>query len=75
MSELDNLIKNRRSAVIFEEGIEISESELEEMFALNKFAPSAFNLQHSHYVTVVDQNKKEQLREAANGQYKVSSAC
>lgn len=73
MSELDHLIKNRRSAVIFEEGIEISESELEEMFALNKFAPSAFNLQHTHYLVLTEDAQKEKIYEASQ-QYKVKTA-
>ncbi|PZT52349.1 nitroreductase family protein [Paenibacillus silvae] len=73
MSELDQLIKNRRSAVIFEEGIEISESELEDMFALNKFAPSAFNLQHTHYLVLTDADQRDKVYEASQ-QYKVKTA-
>lgn len=73
MSELENLVKNRRSAVIFEEGIEIPESELQEMFALNKFAPSAFNLQHTHYLVLTDPVQKEKVYEASQ-QYKVKTA-
>ncbi|MBB6023888.1 putative NAD(P)H nitroreductase [Paenibacillus sp. JGP012] len=73
MRELDQLIKNRRSAVIFEEGIEISESELEDMFALNKFAPSAFNLQHTHYLVLSDADQKDKVYEASQ-QYKVKTA-
>ncbi|MCK6073674.1 nitroreductase family protein [Paenibacillus silvae] len=73
MSELDQLIKNRRSAVIFEEGIEISESELEDMFALNKFAPSAFNLQHTHYLVLTNADQKDKVYEASQ-QYKVKTA-
>ncbi|AST91288.1 nitroreductase family protein [Sutcliffiella cohnii] len=74
MTDFIQLVKERRSASNFLPNISIKKEELQEIFELVKFGPSAFNLQHSHYVTVVDQNKKEQLREAANGQYKVSSA-
>ncbi|MGY3715865.1 nitroreductase family protein [Sutcliffiella cohnii] len=74
MTDFIQLVKERRSASNFLPNISIKKEELQGIFELVKFGPSAFNLQHSHYVTVVDQNKKEQLREAANGQYKVSSA-
>ncbi|AZV91659.1 NAD(P)H nitroreductase [Bacillus amyloliquefaciens] len=37
-------------------------------------APSAFNLQHTKYVTVLDPDVKEKLKQAANGQYKVFSS-
>ncbi len=37
-------------------------------------APSAFNLQHTQYVVVQTEGLKEQVREAAFGQYKVHSA-
>ena len=61
MSALENLVKSRRSAVIFEEGIEIPEADLQQMFALNKFAPSAFNLQHTHYLVLTDPAQKKKL--------------
>lgn len=48
----ENLVKERRSASKFLPDVEISTKELEEMLSLVKFAPSAFNLQHSHYVVV-----------------------
>jgi putative NAD(P)H nitroreductase len=73
MSELENLVKKRRSAIIFEEGIEIPESDLQQMFALNKFAPSAFNLQHAHYLVLTDPAQKEKVYEASQ-QYKVKTA-
>jgi len=73
MSDLENIIKNRRSAVIFEEGVDIPESEFHEMFALNKFAPSAFNLQHTHYLVLTDPAQIEKVYEASQ-QYKVKTA-
>jgi putative NAD(P)H nitroreductase len=41
---------------------------------LVKLGPSAFNLQHTNDVTVMDPTMKGKLKLAANGQYKVSSA-
>jgi Nitroreductase len=74
MSEFETLVKNRRSAMKFMEDVEITERELNEMFSLTKFAPSAFNLQHAHYVVVKDPEIKNKLYEAANKQYKVLSS-
>lgn len=74
MSEFIPLLKERRSANKFIPGVEILDKELEEMFQLVKFAPSAFNLQHTHYVVVKDPEMKNKIYEAANKQYKVQTA-
>ncbi|OXS57661.1 nitroreductase family protein [Cohnella sp. CIP 111063] len=71
MSDFETLVKNRRSAMKFMKDVEITERELNEMFSLTKFAPSAFNLQHAHYIVVKDPEIKNKLYEAANKQYKV----
>lgn len=52
----------------------MTEQDLKPIFNDVKFAPSAFNLQHTEYLTVLNPDVKEQLREAAYGQYKVHSA-
>ncbi|MCR8630965.1 nitroreductase family protein [Paenibacillus radicis (ex Xue et al. 2023)] len=71
MSPFTELLKSRRSANKFKSEVTISRQELDELFTLVKFAPSAFNLQHTHYVAVTDQELKEQVYEAAFKQYKV----
>ncbi|WP_372631386.1 nitroreductase family protein [Cohnella sp.] len=71
MSDFETLVKNRRSAMKFVKDVEITERELSEMFSLTKFAPSAFNLQHAHYIVVKNPEIKNKLYEAANKQYKV----
>ncbi|WP_226530280.1 nitroreductase family protein [Metabacillus niabensis] len=68
------LVKERRSANNFLPDHSIKKEELNEIFELVKLAPSAFNLQHTKYVTVIDPVVKEKIREAAYGQYKVSSS-
>ncbi|MFW5436481.1 nitroreductase family protein [Paenibacillus apiarius] len=68
------IIKERRSANKFLPNVEISTEELDDMFSLVKFAPSAFNLQHAHYVTVTDKALMDQLYAAAYKQYKVKTA-
>ena len=74
MTEFLELVKERRSASNFLPGYSISEQELNEIFEIVKLAPSAFNLQHTNYITVLDKEKKNMLHEAANGQYKILSS-
>lgn len=71
MSTFTELLKSRRSANKFKTDAAISQQELDELFSLVKFAPSAFNLQHAHYLAVTDEMLKEQVYEAAFKQYKV----
>ncbi|EPY2274269.1 nitroreductase family protein [Clostridium sporogenes] len=74
MSELKKIIEERRSANNFIEGIKIPDKDFTEIFELLKLAPSCFNIQHSNYLVVTDEEKKEQLRKAAFNQYKVHTA-
>ncbi len=74
MSTFSELVQARRSANNFVEGIKIPQSELEEMFSLARLAPSAYNLQHTHYKVVSDEGLKEKIRDAAYGQYKIHTA-
>ncbi len=74
MSDFTALLKSRRSANKFLNDVEITEQDLDTIFNLVKYAPSAFNLQHTHYVVVKDLDLKEKVYEAANNQYKVRTA-
>ncbi|WP_203247340.1 nitroreductase family protein [Sporosarcina beigongshangi] len=74
MEAFNQLVVERRSASNFMEGVEITAKELDEIFGLVKMAPSAFNLQHTNYLVVLDSELKEEVRKAASGQYKVHSA-
>lgn len=74
MTTFEALVKERRSAMKFIPDVEISDRDLEDIFALTKFAPSAFNLQHAHYVVVKDSIIQDQLYEVANKQHKIKSA-
>ncbi|WP_025684357.1 nitroreductase family protein [Paenibacillus maysiensis] len=71
MSELVNIIQERRSASKFIPDVTIDAKELEEIFQLVKFAPSAFNLQHAHYIVVQDTDMKQRLHDEASKQYKI----
>ncbi|MEI7027111.1 nitroreductase family protein [Paenibacillus sp. y28] len=73
MGDFISVAKSRRSVNKFLTGIEIPNQDLDDIFQIVKFAPSAFNLQHTHYLVLKDQNKIEQVYEAS-GQYKVKTA-
>ncbi|MED3802906.1 nitroreductase family protein [Lysinibacillus xylanilyticus] len=72
--EFAKLIDKRRSANNFIEGMKMSEEDIRPILEDVKLAPSAFNLQHADYIVVLDEEKKEKVRDAAYGQYKVHSA-
>lgn len=74
MTEFTQLVKERRSASNFLPEYTITKEELDSIFELVKFGPSAFNLQHTKYLVVTNSEIKEEIRKAANGQYKVHSA-
>ncbi len=74
MADFIEIVKERRSAANFLPNHPITEQELTEIFELVKLAPSAFNLQHTNYIAVTDEETKERLHEAAYGQYKVKSS-
>jgi len=74
MSYFTSLIRKRRSANKFLPDVDISREELDEIFSDVKFAPTAFNLQHPHYIVVDSPQMKERMFEAAYRQYKVKTA-
>lgn len=74
MTQFTELVNERRSASNFLPDNPITKKELDEIFNLVKLGPSAFNLQHTNYVVVSDPEKKQKLKNAANGQYKVESS-
>ncbi len=74
MADFTKIVKERRSASNFLADHPITKEELNEIFKLVKLAPSAFNLQHTKYLTIIDPVIKEKIKSAAYGQYKVGSA-
>ncbi|MGE5678506.1 MAG: nitroreductase family protein [Pseudomonadota bacterium] len=74
MGNLKTIIKERRSANNFIEGIKLPEEDLNEIFDQLRLAPSCFNLQHAHYLVITDHDSKELLRKAAFNQYKIHTA-
>lgn len=74
MVNFEQVVKERRSANNFLPAHSITRKELNEIFELVKFGPSAYNLQHTNYIVVMDQKLKELLKKAAYGQNKVKTA-
>ncbi|WP_062353543.1 nitroreductase family protein [Bacillus kwashiorkori] len=74
MSSFLELVRDRRSASNFLPNNPISEEQLQEIFEIVKLSPSAYNLQHAHYIAIRNPDVKEKLYVAANKQYKVLSS-
>lgn len=74
MSEFLDVVRERRSANKFIEGIEIPMKDFENIFEELTSAPSAFNLQHANYYVVQKPEVKNQVYEAAYKQYKIKTA-
>lgn len=72
--EFAKVLDKRRSVNNFIEGIKMGVEDIRPILEDVKLAPSAFNLQHTSYIVVLDEEKKEKVREAAYGQYKIHSA-
>lgn len=72
--EFTKLIDKRRSANNFIKEVKITEDDIRSILEDVKLTPSAFNLQHTEYIVVMDEEMKEKVREAAYGQYKVHAA-
>lgn len=74
MSEILKVVRERRSANKFIEGIDIPKKDLDQIFEELTSAPSAFNLQHANYYVVKNPELKEAVYEAAFKQYKIRTA-
>lgn len=59
--EFVKLIEKRRSANNFLEGVVITEADLKPVFDDVKLAPSTFNLQHTNYYVVLDEEKRSRF--------------
>lgn len=72
--DVRNTIELRRSVKSYEPGREIDEGSIRELFRLASLSPSAWNLQHWHFIVVRSGEQKERLRQAANNQPKITDA-
>lgn len=69
-----DLVKSRHSAVNFIENEKMTEEDFKRIFELTKLAPSAYNLQFTHYLVITDEEKKEIVKELSHNQYKIHTA-
>lgn len=74
MSDFLTVMRERRSANKFLEGVTIPRQDFNEIFKELSLAPSAFNLQHARYYVVEDKATNEAIYEAAFRQYKIKTA-
>ncbi len=74
MKDFLEVVRERRSANKFVEGIKIPQKDFDEIFQELSLAPSAFNLQHANYYVVEEKELVERLHDAAFSQYKIKTA-
>lgn len=74
MSNLLEIVKTRRSANKFVEGVKIPQEDYDKIFKELSLAPSAFNLQHAKYYVVEEKGMKEAMYLASHKQHKVKTA-
>lgn len=72
--DFEQLVNDRHSAVNFVKDFKMTEGDFKQIFDLTKTAPSAYNLQFANYLVVIDEDKKERVRELSYNQYKIHSA-
>ena len=72
--DLFDAINTRRSIKTYQPDYEVSDEVLKEIFTLVQKTPSSFNLQHTRFVVVRDQQKRNELMAAAWGQPHVGAA-
>lgn len=65
------LVNSRKSVNNFIKDVEVTNSDLEEMFKLTSLAPSCFNLEHANYIVITDKDKKQKFYDEVCKQYKV----
>lgn len=68
------LATSRHSAVNFIKDFVMTADDFKQIFELTKSAPSAYNLQYTNYLVIMDKDKKERVRELNFDQYKIHTA-
>lgn len=74
MNDFMKIVRERRSANKFIEGVKILREDFDAIFKEISLAPSAFNLQHAKYYVVEDPQTMEKMYEGAFKQYKIKTA-
>ena len=74
LTETLSLLTERRSVRHYDETFTLSQTEVEELIELTTAAPSAWNLQHWHFVAFHSEEAKQQLAPIAYNQPAISSS-
>lgn len=72
--DFEQLAMTRHSAVNFVKEEKMTEEDFHKIFNVTKTAPSAYNLQFTNYLVVMDEAKKERVRALSFDQYKIHTA-
>ena len=72
--DFEQLATARHSAMNFVKDFKMTEEDFHKIFNLTKSAPSAYNLQFTNYLVVLDEEKKESIRALNFDQYKIHTA-
>lgn len=72
--DFEQLVTERHSAMNFVKDFKMTEEDFQNIFNLTKSAPSAYNLQFTNYLVVMDEAKKERVRALNFDQYKIHTA-
>lgn len=67
-------IEERRAVKSYDPEHRLEPGEVEELFTLTQFAPTAFNIQHCRFVLVTDPELRQQIRAASFDQAQVTDA-
>ncbi|MER1987172.1 MAG: nitroreductase family protein [Solibacillus sp.] len=70
----EQLVTDRHSAMNFVKDFQMKDEDFQKIFNLTKTAPSAYNLQFTNYLVVMDEEKKERVRALHFDQYKIHTA-
>ncbi|MEK5382191.1 nitroreductase family protein [Niallia sp. FSL W8-0635] len=74
MSQLEQVMKSRKSVRVYDPTYKIDKQELEEILEVATSAPSSSNLQSWRFIVIQDQEIKKELRAIGNNQVQIEDS-
>lgn len=74
MSQLEQVMKSRKSVRVYDPTYKIDKQELEEILGVATSAPSSSNLQSWRFIVIQDQEIKKELRAIGNNQAQIEDS-
>ncbi|MER2059810.1 MAG: nitroreductase family protein [Niallia sp.] len=74
MSQLEQVMKSRKSVRVYDATYKIDKKELEEIIEIATSAPSSSNLQSWRFIVIQDQEIKKELRAIGNNQAQIEDS-